>query len=98
MPDNPLAPTVAVDAGNDASHKKPSYTSIAVSGANFPPGAAVNVRVDPGRLHDTVTVGADGKFEWFGGVRPNRFANISFHAPGTSSTARSPASSARSSR
>jgi hypothetical protein len=63
-------PTVSVNAGNDASPKKPKFTSIAVYGSDFPPGISVKIQIDPCKLHGTATVGADGTFDWYGGARP----------------------------
>ena len=79
MPDNTPTPTVAVDAGNDVPPKKPKYTSIGVSGSDFPPGSAVNIKVDPGNLRGTADVRADGKFDWSGSVRPQ----LACHTPVT---------------
>ena len=70
MPDKSPMPTVAVDAGNDVAPKKPRYTSVGVSGSDFPPGSAVNIKIDPGNLRGTADVRADGKFDWSGSVRP----------------------------
>jgi hypothetical protein len=70
MVDTPPLPTVGVNAGNDVSHKKPSYTAVAVYGSNFTPGSTIKLDVDPGNLHATLDVGADGTFDWYGGVRP----------------------------
>jgi hypothetical protein len=70
MPDKSPMPTVAVDAGNDVAPKKPRYSSVGVSGSDFPPGSAVNIKIDPGNLRGTADVRADGKFDWSGSVRP----------------------------
>ena len=68
MPDKPPMPTVAVDAGSRS--QKTSHTSIGVSGSDFPPGSAVNIKIEPGNLRGTADVRADGKFDWSGSVRP----------------------------
>jgi hypothetical protein len=49
---------------------KTSHTSIGVSGSDFPPGSAVNIKIEPGNLRGTADVRADGKFDWSGSVRP----------------------------
>jgi|SRR6185437_4965328 hypothetical protein len=63
-------PKVTVDAGNDSGGRPPRPTSIGVSGEDFPPGSAVNIKVDPGNLRGTAQVRADGRFDWSGDVRP----------------------------
>jgi hypothetical protein len=79
MPDNSPTPTVAVDAGNDDSPHKASHTSVGVSGSDFPPGSAVNIKINPGNLRGTADVRADGKFDWSGSVRPQ----LACHTPVT---------------
>lgn|SRR5262249_32579495 len=75
------APTIEVSAANDLPpHSR--ITAIEVSGSNFPPGTAVNIRVDGGAkpLRGTAHVRADGDFEWQVIARPQRACNASVTA------------------
>ena len=79
MPNKSPRPTVEVDAANDLTSKKADRTDIGVSGSDFPPGSAVNIKIDPGNLRGTADVRADGKFDWSGSVRPQ----LACHTPVT---------------
>jgi hypothetical protein len=70
-------PTVGIDAGNDTpGPNRP--TSIGVFGSDFPPGTAVNIKVDAGKvLRGTANVRADGSFDWSATVRPKLACNSS---------------------
>ena len=59
-------PTISVDAGNDVPGRR--FTSVSVSGEDFPAGTAVNI-VAKGR-RGTATVQADGSFQWSTSFKP----------------------------
>jgi hypothetical protein len=64
-------PDIVVDAGNeDAPASRPKHTSIGVSGSDFPPGSAVNIKIDPGNHRGTADVRPDGRFDFAVSVRP----------------------------
>lgn len=64
-------PDIVVDAGNeDAPASRPKHTSIGVSGSDFPPGSAVNIKIDPGNHRGTADVRPDGRFDFVVSVRP----------------------------
>ena len=60
-------PSVFVDAGNDTPGRK--STSVSVGGSNFPPGSALNIKLNHG-ARGAVMVGPDGSFEWGISIRP----------------------------
>jgi hypothetical protein len=64
--DRATEPTIDVDAGNDVPGRR--FTSVGVSGENFPAGTAVNI-VAQGR-RGTAMVQADGTFMWSTTIKP----------------------------
>jgi len=70
-------PTLVVDAGNDTPGGPNRPTSIGVSGSDFPPGSAVNIKVSAGShtLRGTADVRPDGSFDFSASVRPKLGCN-----------------------